>query len=517
MTQKHKIINMYLKGHNKSNIARTLSISRDTVRKYIKEYEQYERALVDAKDEKERESIIIKANKVPKYQVNNRKRYKITDEIIDEIKQMINENKRLSNNGQHKLKRKKIDMYEYLLEKEYDISYRSVCQIVSDIENKPKEAYVRQKLHPGEMAEFDWGDTSLLIKDIDQKIRRYKIAIFTLRHSNHLFARLYTLENTASFNDVHVNFFEKVKGVPKEVVYDNAKTAVKLLAGSDKAPTDALKRLSNYYGFKPRFTNFYSGHEKGAVERSVEYVRRKAFSKQQVFNTFEEANQLLIDTVSKLNQKKKQRQVKPAQAALADEQAQFLPKRIPLDTGVLSEARVNKYGFIYVDSNFYSVPDKLIDKKVIIRKYSFTIKVIYQDHHILTHQRIYGKNAYKVDILHYINTLKKKPGAIRRSLALRESSDWLQETYQSYYSTSPREFVKLLELIKHYSLDTVKQVINKLKNKQFRLSPSMIHHMIEASSEHIPQQHVNSNHSTIQTYAKSQLRTISSLYQGLES
>ena len=166
LNKKHSIIKLYLEGKNKSTIARELKITRDTVRKYINEYEAYEQALKAAGSEEERETIIIKANEKPTYNVGNRKRYKVTDEIVDRLRMMIETNKALKQKGQRKLIRKKIDMYETLVEEGYDISYRTVCHIVKQMIDEPKEAFVRQILSPGEMAEFDWGEVSLQIDDI---------------------------------------------------------------------------------------------------------------------------------------------------------------------------------------------------------------------------------------------------------------------------------------------------------------------------------------------------------------
>jgi len=74
------------------------------------------------------------------------------------------------------------------------------------------------------------------------------------------------------------------------MVYDNARVMVaKFVEISEKEPTEALLKLSLYYGFRFRFTNTYQAHEKGHVERSVEYLRRKIFSKRDTFASFGEA------------------------------------------------------------------------------------------------------------------------------------------------------------------------------------------------------------------------------------
>jgi hypothetical protein len=60
-----------------------------------------------------------------------------------------------------------------------------------------------------------------------------------------------------------------------------------------KKPTEALIKLSIYYGFSFRFINTYQAHKKVHLElkRRVEYVRRKIFSKKNEFSSIEEARQ----------------------------------------------------------------------------------------------------------------------------------------------------------------------------------------------------------------------------------
>ena len=90
------------------------------------------------------------------------------------------------------------------------------------------------------------------------------------------------------------------------MVYDNMCVAVrKFVRLTEKESTTALTELSIYYGFKYRFCNICSGNEKGHVERSVEYVRRKVFSGLECdkFDTLAEANKFLFRECMKLNAK----------------------------------------------------------------------------------------------------------------------------------------------------------------------------------------------------------------------
>ena len=97
------------------------------------------------------------------------------------------------------------------------------------------------------------------------------------------------------------NFFPQVKGVPPMMVYDNMRVAIREFAGVEKKPTDALLRMSNFYRYNYRFCNIRACWEKGHVERSVEYVRRKAFGINLHFENLEDAGRHLLATCEKIN------------------------------------------------------------------------------------------------------------------------------------------------------------------------------------------------------------------------
>ena len=73
--------------------------------------------------------------------------------------------------------------------------------------------------------------------------------------------------------------------------------AVKRFIGlTEKEPTTAFTELSVYYVFKYRFYNICSGNEKGHVEQSVEYIRRKVFFSPgcNKFDSLAESNKFLF-------------------------------------------------------------------------------------------------------------------------------------------------------------------------------------------------------------------------------
>lgn len=511
LVKKDTIIKLHLQGHSKSEISRITHTSRPTVRKYIVEYESYIEQIGQAQTTLEKEDLIIRSNAKPRYDTSNRKRVKVTVDLIDRVKELIEKNDKLSKSNKRKLMMKKNDMHRIVKREGFDISYRSICNLVSELQPKAKEAFIRQAVDPGDIAEFDWGDVTLTIDDLGGE-RRFKIGVFALKHSDELWANLYTHENTECFLDAHTSFIEDIGGVTKEIVYDNARVQVKQFVGYEKRPGDALVMLSNYYGFNYRFTNIYSGNEKGHVERAVEVVRRRAYCETQCFKTFADAVAALKLGVYELNQEIKQRTGKSASAVFAQEKKFLQPARIRLDVGVARTCKVNKYSFIYVDANFYSVPDYLVGKEVMVKKYPMLIKVFYNDVELFTVDRICGKNEYKIDITHYIRTLKKKPGAIHNSLALKQSITWLQEIFHKYFIINPREFIGLLELINQYQLDPVKKVVEKLELNYLKVELSQIEYELQGNESSIEIFNYNLNINDINQQCLNQLKEIENLH-----
>ena len=296
MADKQKIIiAATLEGKTQSSIAREAKISRTTVSRYIKDYEETKSKLMGGDNLKLKEDIISP----PKYDSSKRTKVKLTDEIMEQIQLYLKENEQKRTSGRSKQQKKKIDILEALKEKDYDIGYTTVCNAIKDIERSKREAFIKQQYSWADAAEFDWGEVKLFIAG---KLKVLQMGAFVTYRGNYRYANLYCNQKMENFLHIHCQFFEHVGGVYRETVYDNLKTAVaKFVGRNQKKPTEDLLKLSMYYSFVYRFCNAYQAHEKGRVERSVEYIRRKVFSKKDSFSSLEEARRYLKEELKKLN------------------------------------------------------------------------------------------------------------------------------------------------------------------------------------------------------------------------
>ena len=468
LKDKQEIILMHIRdGKSKREIARIIGKDRKTVSKYIKEYEENRKKLIEGGTFRT-EDIIQSIVEKPKYDTSNRKKRVVTEEVLQRIQFYLDENAKRKSSGLHKQVRKKIDIYEALIEEGFNIGYTTVCQIITKILNESKEAFIRSEYKPGEVCEFDWGIVKLCI---DGKWTNLHMAAFCTAHGNYRFGHLYANEKTESFLEAHVEFFSNIKGNHRTIVYDNMKTAVKKFVGRyEKEPTEALLKLSIYYGYQYRFCNAYSGNEKGRVERTVEYLRRKAFSKRLEFSSIEEANKYLKEVCDTLNNKeRKSLEHKTAFEMLEEEREYLMPSLPSFDCSIARNYRVNKYSAINVDSCFYSVPDNYVDKIVLAKVYTNKIIVYHEDKQIANHTKILGFGKWSLDINHYLNTLKKKPGAVPNSLALQQAHSKIKNLYHKHFTTNERDFVELLLFMKENNI--VVEVIEKIIDKLISISP----------------------------------------------
>ena len=437
-TKQEIIIQSYREGKSQRAISRDLQISRKTVKKFIS---QYERHLQKSTNHQEAQSSYL--SEPPEYKTSGRSKLKLTQEVQQEIDRLLEANDQKLREGLRKQMLKKCDILSHLHKQGFDIGYTTVCNYISQKRLKPrnKEAFIRQSYSPGEICEFDWGEIKLYIND---KIVRVQLAVFTSAFSNYRYAKLYHRQDTLSFMEAHVSFFAHIEGVYLQMVYDNMRVAVsKFIGPHEKEPTQALLQMRAHYGFTHRFCNAYRGNEKGHVERSVEYIRRKAFGVKSHFSSVKEAEEWLLATINKINATRQGLTGKTANELFKQEKEVLHPVPKEMICYEPIQLRVDKYATVSYRTNRYSVPDHLVGNFVDVRIMSQQIEIYYNQHRVAIHARSYNKHHWIINIEHFLETFKKKPGALPGSQAL-VSSSYLKHLYEDYFTNDPRGFINLL-------------------------------------------------------------------------
>jgi hypothetical protein len=313
------------------------------------------------------------------------------------------------------------------------------------------------------VCEFDWGEVKLFIGG---RFKKLQMAIFTTAKGNYRYARLFVKQDTASFQQAHALFFDHIGGVYRELVYDNMKVAVKRFVGpTEKEATRGLLSLSIYYNFGFRFCNVRRGNEKGHVEKSVEYVRRKAFCIRDTFESVEQANVYLLEVCEGLNESPQTgREQRSAREILELERSYLLPVGPMFECGELRESRVDKYSTISVETCRYSVPEEYVGKIIRVRIYPDRIVCYADGIRLCEHQRRHGFHEWCIKLEHYLHSLHRKPGALSGSVALKQSDRKLQDLYHRYYQDRAKDFIELLLYMKEHDkgIEEIEHAISQL-------------------------------------------------------
>ena len=462
MDKKEQILHYHrIDGMSLREIARRTGLNRKTVTRYIREYE------VQVQSDPEEGVDICLASK-PKYPRRKAERTKLTEAVCTEIEYWLAENAKRRQTGMRKQCLKRQDIHRCLIEKGFNVSYSSVCKYIqrrkTEKAKKPKEVFVKQYYEPGQECEFDWGEVKLRIGG---KPVTFTMAVFALCHSEGRWAYLFRHQDNLAFMESHRNFFHDMHGVPHTMVYDNMKVAVILKPGG-KQPTETLLRMQAYYGFDFRFCNARAGWEKGHVERSVDYVRGRAFTTRVDFDSIEDAQMWLSRICDNINMEIGSLATGNKREALRRDLECML--RFPGDFGCfdLLQCSVDKQSTISVRGCHYSVPDHLAGQAVIVKLYSEKIRVYDTKHKkVAEHERSYSTGSWTLDINHYINTLMRKPGALDGSVALRQMPAKMQELFRVHFADNGRDFLKLLKYSGEHGYD-YKDILDAVKRIRMR-------------------------------------------------
>lgn len=459
----HQIILLYFReGLSIRKIAKRLNIHRDTVKARIGQYEQFKASPISDQDKPG--SLLnqyLKTGSV--YNSATRKKRKLNDDIIAIIDKCIAENEAKRLDGRMKQRLKKIDIHEQILSAGHVISYSVVCDYIKTKVSRFEESFIRQVYQEGYCCEFDWAEVKL---NIGGKYKRYYLAVFTSAFSNYRFCLLFEHQDSLAFKEAHICFFEHIGGVYQTMVYDNMRVAIAQFVGSnEKIPTESLLQLSRWYQYKWRFCNTDRGNEKGHVERSVEYIRRKVFAFKDTFNSFGEARQHLSGRVSELNKRASPSTKISPYTGLQNERKGLYSYPGSMECFAGENCKVDKYSTICFGTNRYSVPDHLIGKMVFVKIYSQQLKIYFDNNILCHHERTYERFSWKIDLNHYLNTLRHKPGAVAGSIALKQAPGWVQLIYDNHFFNDARSFIELLQYCQANNIDD-----NKLKGCVAKLS-----------------------------------------------
>ena len=256
---------------------------------------------------------------------------------------------------------------------------------------KACEAYMRLRTLPGEQAQADWGHFGYIT--IGKAKRPLMAFVMVLSYSRKIFLRFYLNQGTANFLRGHEEAFMTYSGVPRVILYDNAKVAVLERLGDAIRFNPELLALAAHYHFEPRPVAVYRGNEKGRVERAIRYVRDNFFAARRWcdLDDLNEQAQTWCDTYAQDRPCPEDR-TKSVRAVFEEEQSRLLslPDN-PYPCDEIEDVRVSKTPYVRFDLNDYSVPHEQVYKTLMVKATLDAVTILDGVNVVARHTRSFDK------------------------------------------------------------------------------------------------------------------------------
>ena len=165
-------------------------------------------------------------------------------------------------------------------EKGLAVSLRTVERAVAGLRQALQaeaRATLRFETPPGHQLQIDFGERRVAIAG--ERVRVY-LFVATLGYSRRVFAQAYRHDRQSAWFDGIEAAFRHFGGVPREVLFDNARALVDHhdAATREVGFNERLSAFARYWDFRPRACAPYRARTKGKDERGVGYVKGNAIA-----------------------------------------------------------------------------------------------------------------------------------------------------------------------------------------------------------------------------------------------
>lgn len=427
----------YVQGKGYKTIARELKISKNTVKKVIRQ--DITEARYDRSDYGYR--------------------------VLGDYKGMLREKLEHDMGEPKRRQRTAKKLYLELLGEGYRGSYDAVHEFVFKLRKqntqKIRKAFVPLEFEAGEAFQFDWSEEEIELAGV---LTRIKVAHIRLCYSRHFLMVAYRNEQLEMVLDAHDRGFKFFRGVCRKGIYDNMKTAVKIiLGGKEREFNKRFLQMSSHHLFEPIACNPASGWEKGQVENQVGTGRCNFFTPLVKVATLEELNTQLESfcvswAKSTCHPEYKDKSVFEV---YQEEINSLIPYRGAFGGYKVVQAVVSPCSLVLYETNSYSVDVNYVGYPVDVLIYAQEIAVQFQARTIARHERCFDRYHRIYNPWHYVPLLEYKPGALRNGAPFKKLDLPLAmqsiRKHLSQYTDGDHQFIRILLQVREHGLEAVEE------------------------------------------------------------
>lgn len=277
----------------------------------------------------------------------------------------------------------------YTAVKEYTFAFRK---------KKRTRAYHELEFLPGQEAQVDWMQRTLPFGIV------YGF-VYLLSYSRYLYVKFYLRNSMEFFLDGHIEAFRETGGVAGTNRYDNLKSVV-ISRKPELTYNARFLDFARHYGFSLHACNPGKANEKGRVERVIRDIG--AFIGTNTFRDIGELNKKMgLWRIDRNNRVHRTTDVRPSDA-LKKERLKGLPQ-IQYKPYRVQPAVISTTGFVYFDTNRYSVPSSHSGLACDILAYPQHIEITVKGRKVAVHPRTFQKKTKIENPSHWEELLEITP------------------------------------------------------------------------------------------------------------
>lgn len=454
----YTIKTLFEKGKSQRAIARELGISRKTVKKMVEKI----------KKEGVKEPTIEKVKK------------------LDEFDQVI----------KAKLEKgltAKIIWQQLIAEHAIDVSYPTVSRHVRGLTQL--ETFVPLHSLPGEQAQVDYGYLGKFIKD-GKLIKVWGFSMI-LSYSRYAYYEIVTDQTVKSFITSHIHAFEFFAGVPRTIKIDNLKAGVITPDFYEPIIQEQYAEFLNYYGGAPITARIKRPQDKGKVESGIKYLKNNfllAINHNDFYG--------LRDDLKDWNQNICNRRIHgttkkvPYEMFIQTEKENLITlPGLRYEIYQIVERKVNQYGHITFEHNYYSVPYEYTGQKLVIKSNGSILKIFKDQKQVALHSIDSGKGNFITCEYHKPPYKQYK----NKEYYLEKASGLGQQTYlfcQQIIKVKPYEYQRMINGILSLANKYGHAIINSACQRALQynaISYTSVKNICEKGLYHIPIENLSVN------------------------
>ena len=291
---------------------------------------------------------------------------------------------------------------------------------------RPTPGRIYQEVHydPAQAMQIDWGECGRV--PVGSTMRKVSVFVAVLCFSRMSYIEFALSQRKAEFYRGLANALAFFRGSPRQVIFDNLKSAVINGSGRHACFHPEFLALCGYFCLQPIACAARDPESKGVTEAGVRYVQHNAMAGRadelQRFEDYVTLASYWRDEVANVRQHETTRERPIDRFEQERNRLRPLPE-IPFDTDETVSAIVSPMARIEFDGNRYSTPPQFVRKPVTVRANRDELRVLYEGQEVARHARCYDRRQLIVQPEHHLAALALRQRARPDALA-QEFDAW---------------------------------------------------------------------------------------------